>query len=261
MRLAALGAAGTGGGNRLALPTRREAPVDVKPPAVLLPAGHQLSEKVAAHLRDEVMSGRLRGGDFIRPERVASDFGVSATPVREALMALASEGTVTWQPRRGFRVARMTRDDVVDLFDVQAYIAGELAARAVRTMAAADVEGLRGLQVQLENAAAQQSVDEVHRLNHEIHRGINRSAGTSRLTALLGQLVGFVPLRYFGEVEGWAEASAHDHEAIFHALQAGDAAAARHAMAEHIRHVGDLLSNHLAQRGVFDQPDATQAPA
>ena len=164
--------------------------MDVLPSAVLLPGGHQLSEKVAAHLRDEVMSGRLRGGDFIRPERVASDFGVSATPVREALMALATEGTVTWQPRRGFRVARMTRDDVVDLFDVQAYIAGELAARAVGTMADTDVDALRTLQVQLENAAA-----------------------------------------------------------------------ARHAMAEHIRHVGDLLADHLAQRGVFDQADPTQAPA
>jgi len=235
--------------------------VDVLPSAVLLPGGHQLSEKVAAHLRDEVMSGRLRGGDFIRPERVASDFGVSATPVREALMALATEGTVTWQPRRGFRVARMTRDDVVDLFDVQAYIAGELAARAVGTMADTDVDALRTLQVQLENAAAQQSVDEVYRLNHEIHRGINRSAGTSRLTALLGQLVGFVPLRYFGEVEGWGGGSAPDHPARLDAQPAGDAAAARHAMAEHIRHVGDLLADHLAQRGVFDQADPTQAPA
>ena len=233
--------------------------MDAQARAVRLPAGQQLSEKVAAHLRDEVMSGRLRDGDFIRPERVASDFGVSPTPVREALMALASEGTVTWQPRRGFRVARMTRDDVIDLFDVQAYIAGELAARAVGILTAVDVDGLRALQVQLESAAVQQTVDEVHRLNHEIHRAINRSAGPSRLTALLGQLVGFVPLRYFAEVEGWSEASAHDHEAIFDALQDGDAEAARRAMAEHIRHVGDLLADHLSQRGVFDEPDPTQA--
>ena len=233
--------------------------MDVQGRAVRLPAGQQLSEKVAAHLRDEVMSGRLRDGDFIRPERVASEFGVSPTPVREALMALASEGTVTWQPRRGFRVARMTRGDVIDLFDVQAYIAGELAARAVGIMTAVDVDGLRALQVQLESAAVRQTVDEVHRLNHEIHRGINRSAGPSRLTAQLGQLVGVVPLRYFAEVEGWSEASAHDHEAIFDALQDGDAEAARRAMAEHIRHVGDLLADHLSQRGVFDEPDATQA--
>lgn len=61
------------------------------------PGGHQLSDKVVAHLRDQVMSGRLRGGDVIRPEAVAVEFGVSPTPVREALMTLSSEGTVTWR--------------------------------------------------------------------------------------------------------------------------------------------------------------------
>ncbi len=229
--------------------------MSVHSPTASPPVGHQLSEKVAAYLRDEVMSGRLRGGAFIRPERVAGDFGVSATPVREALMALASEGTVTWQPRRGFRVARMTRADVVDLFDVQGYIAGELAARGATLMPLAGVQRLRELQSRLEAAVTGLDVPEVHRLNHEIHRSINLCAGSSRLTALLGQLVGFVPLRFFGEVEGWSEASAHDHAAIFDALQAGNAGQARVAMAEHIKHVGALLADHLDRRGIFDTPD------
>ena len=96
----------------------------------------------------------------------------------------------------------------------------------------------------------------MHRLNHEIHPRINRSVGPSRLTNLLGQLVGFVPLRYFGEVKGWSEASAHDHSAILEALQSGDAQQARRAMSRHIRHVGALLADHLDLRGIFDLRDA-----
>ena len=63
-----------------------------------------------------------------------------------------------------------------------------------------------------------------------------------------------------GNIEEWAEASAHDHEPIFRALEAGDADAARLAMAEHIQHIGLLLTEYLEQRGVFarSEPQDTQ---
>lgn len=222
----------------------------------------QLSEDVAAHLRESIMAGELRASSFIRTEHVAAELGVSATPVREALMSLQSEGTIRWEPRRGFRVLPLSRQDVEDLFAVQAYIAGELAARAASLMDAADVDRLRTLQEELEEAARAGEASRVDALNHEIHRSINRISGAQRLTSLLGIAVNYVPRNYYGKIEGWAEASSHDHDPIFLALETGDAEAARAAMAEHIRHIGVLLVDYLEGKGVFSDPDpASISPA
>jgi DNA-binding GntR family transcriptional regulator len=200
------------------------------------------------------MVGDLRAPAYVRTEHVAAELGVSATPVREALMLLHSEGTVRWEPRRGFRVQPVTRDDVVDLFAVQAHLAGELAARAAGVLDQAGVARLRAIQAELEAAAAVDDAPAVDTLNHEIHRTINRAPGARRLAALLNTTVGYVPRHYFGRVQGWAHASAHDHGPILTALERADAEGARAAMAAHVRHIGDLLVEHLAGRGAFAAP-------
>ena len=76
----------------------------------------QLPEQVAGYVRELIISGVVRPGEFLRVERIAEEMGVSNTPVREGLLALRSEGFVQFVPRRGFVVAPFTRDDVQDLF-------------------------------------------------------------------------------------------------------------------------------------------------
>ncbi|MFC4947923.1 GntR family transcriptional regulator [Pseudonocardia sp. GCM10023141] len=213
----------------------------------------QLSETVAAYVREAIMVGELRPSAYIRTEHLATQLGVSATPVREALMILQSEGTVRWEPRRGFRVVPMSRGDVVDLFEVQAFIAGELAARSATLLPAAEITRLRTVQADLEAAARAGDTVRVDTLNHEIHRTINRAPEAGRLTSMLLMTVHYVPHSYFGRVRGWAEASAHDHDAIFVALENRDADGARLAMQGHIRHIGQLLADHLAAGGAFTQ--------
>ncbi|MEU8796612.1 GntR family transcriptional regulator [Spirillospora sp. NPDC048819] len=222
---------------------------------------HQLSEMVASHVREAIMIGELRAPDYIRTEHLAAELGISATPVREALMILHSEGAVRWEPRRGFRVLPITAQDVADLFAVQAHIAGELAARAARALDDAEIERLQRIQTRLEAAARDRDAEQVDRLNHEIHRTINRSSASHRMTSLLSLTVHYVPLGFFGTIEGWAEASAHDHSAVFDALRAHDADAARDAMAEHIRHIGRLLIDHLKSHDVLSEPTSGNRPA
>jgi DNA-binding GntR family transcriptional regulator len=210
-----------------------------------LGASQQLSHKVADNVRERIVRGELPAGEFLRTETLASELGVSATPVREALMALQSEGSVRWEPRRGYRVVTVSEEDVRDLFQVQAYLAGELAARAADVLDADAIDGLRELQTELEAAAARGDAVAVGDLNDEIHRRINKASKSERLATLLKQTVQYVPLRFFGTVEGWSQASAHDHWAIFDALGAGNGDAARDAMGRHIRHVGELVISHL----------------
>jgi DNA-binding GntR family transcriptional regulator len=217
-------------------------------------ANQQLSHRVAAWVRENIIIGQLPAGQFLRTENLAQQLKVSATPVREALMILQSEGAVRWEPRRGFRVVSVSDQDVRDLFEVQAFIAGELAARAAQIMTTADVDGLRQLQTRLEAAAEAGDVAAVDAANHEIHRRINKASDSSRLTSLLNQAVQYVPLHFFGAIAGWAQASAHDHSPIFDALAAGDAQQARKAMGAHITHIGELLEAHLRARRETPDP-------
>src|SRR5438067_5731416 len=90
----------------------------------------QLPEQVAAYVRDLITSGKARPGEFLRIEPIAEAMGTSQSPVREALLSLKGEGLVNLLPRRGFIVAPITPKDIRDLFWAQAYLAGELAARA-----------------------------------------------------------------------------------------------------------------------------------
>jgi DNA-binding GntR family transcriptional regulator len=208
----------------------------------------QLSHKVADYVRERIMTGQLPDGQFLRTESLAAELKVSATPVREALMSLQSEGTVHWEPRRGFRVVNVSEQDVRDLFQVQAYIAGELAARAAAELDADTLDELRQLQAQLEEAAKKGDLTTADAINDEIHRRINKASDSHRLATLLKQTVQYLPLKYFGTVAGWAQAAAHDHSVILQALSAGDAELARAAMASHVRHIGELLIAHLHSR-------------
>src|SRR5271155_4503539 len=90
----------------------------------------QLSDEVAGHLRAAIMSGSLRPGTFIRLDETAAKLGVSVTPVREALLKLRGEGMVQLEPHRGHVVLPLTRQDIDDIFWLQATIAREVAAAA-----------------------------------------------------------------------------------------------------------------------------------
>ena len=216
--------------------------------------GEQLSHRVAAYVRERIIIEQPPAGQFLRTEMLATELGVSATPVREALMSLQSEGTVRWEPRRGFRVISFRDEDVRDLFRVQAYIAGELAARAALVLNTEAVGRLRQLQDQLAAAAERGVPATVEDINHEIHRRINKASGSPRLSSLLDQTVRYIPLTLLDTVEGWAHASVHDHSPVIDALGAGEAEAARAAMACHIDHIGELLIAHRQSARITPAP-------
>jgi DNA-binding GntR family transcriptional regulator len=221
--------------------------------------GHrrQLSQEVADYLRDAIMAAQLASGEFVRPERIASELEMSATPVREALVTLEREGFLIWEPRRGFRVSKISSQDVQDMFNVQAFIAGELAARAADRLTDSDLGELGVLQENLERASLANDVDAVEEYNHNFHRIINQAGDSPGLARLLSLVVSYVPDRFFGSVAGWTQASVVDHAEILRALRNRDLEGARLAVVMHIRHAGSLLGDHFQPR---DQAASTDLP-
>lgn len=211
----------------------------------------QLSEEIAVYVRDLVMSGHLRAGRQLNIEALARQLKTSATPVREALLALRGEGFVEMEPRRGFRIAPLSRQDVEDMFFVQSLIAGELAGRGAELSTESFLKELVRVQERMEEADARSDEEEIEELNHEFHRMINRMASSPKLTWLLGVVVRYVPRIFFSTISGWHEASLRDHAAIIESIRNKDHASARQAMTTHIKHAGELLVLHLENQGFW----------
>ncbi|HEY3683656.1 MAG TPA: GntR family transcriptional regulator [Streptosporangiaceae bacterium] len=216
----------------------------------------QLSDEVSSYVRDLIMSGEVRQGEFLRLEHIADELGVSVTPVREAMLSLRGEGFVNLEARRGFTVAPLSRQDVEDLFRVQADVAAELTARASERSSAEVVEKLADLQERLEKAAKRKAADEVEELNFAFHRTINLTADSAKLAWILGTVVRYAPRRFFATIHGWQDASVGEHHTIIEALRESDAEKARATMHQHITHAGELLVTHLAGRGMWDDDPA-----
>jgi len=206
----------------------------------------QLSDEVAGYVRELIMSGNLRPGEFVRQERIADELQLSATPVREGLLLLSGEGFLELKPRRGFVVAPLSAPDVRDLFTAQALLAGELVSRAAVRMGPDGLRELAEVHEALRKAATDGNGDRVESLNHDFHRRINRAADAPRLAWMLSISTKFAPRRFFATIPGWPKASAQDHAAIIEAITAGDPAAARVAMMQHIENAGKLLAANFA---------------
>jgi len=210
-----------------------------------------LSDEVAARIRQLIMSGGVRPGEYLRLERLAAQFGISVTPVREALQSLRSEGFVVLEPRRGFVVARLSQQDVKDLFWVQAFIAAELTSRAAARMTPETVRELELIEQALERAAASGRPELVEEYNHAFHRGINLAADSAKLAWTLGAVSRYVPRGLFSEVPGWPAACRRDHQRVLDGLRRGSRHAASGAMRMHIMEAGELLVGYLEHRGMW----------
>jgi DNA-binding GntR family transcriptional regulator len=216
----------------------------------------QLSEEVAIHIRDLIMAGKVRPGERLRLEELAAQLGVSITPVREALLTLRGEDMVELQPRRGYVVAPLSRQDIEDVFALQANLAGELAARAARRTSQEQLAELGGLQEALREAAAGARLPELERLEFTFHRLINRVTESRKLARFLHAATRYTPHRFYASDPAWRANMVSDHEALLGALTARDADAARAAMERHFTDGAQRLIKHLDDVGMWDKRPA-----
>lgn len=206
-----------------------------------------LPDDVADHVRQLVLTGQVREGEFIRIDRISELLNISITPVREGLLTLQAEGFVELIPRRGFMVRAFSAQDVADMYWVQGQIEGELTRRAADHFAASGVDELSAIQAELEEAGAKRDHQRVAELNFQFHHAIATVVPSSRMRWFLKTVSHMAPGQLFPQVTGWTNAAVNEHGDIIEALRVGDGEAAARAMTAHVVHAGVILASQFDQ--------------
>jgi DNA-binding GntR family transcriptional regulator len=135
--------------------------------------------------------------------------------------------------------------------NVQAFIGGELAARAAENITEEQLAELKAIQDDLELAYEHTDLERTVRLNHEFHRTINVAADSPKLTQVMSTITRYAPESVFPTLQGWPKQSIRDHRLVIAAFERRDAEGARAAMAEHFTIGVAPLTDHLIERGVI----------
>jgi DNA-binding GntR family transcriptional regulator len=196
--------------------------------------------QAASELRDRILTGRLRPGDRLDLDQLTAEFGISRTPVREALLELSYEGLVAITPRSGMAVVGITPEDAVDNFAILATLAGKAAEMATARITPEGLVELRAL------AAAIDGSDDVVGANRRFHAAINHATRSPRMLTYLRQAVRIVPGNYFELFPEQEQRSRREHAGLLNAMENGDAGAARRIMEAHVLTAGEALGDWLA---------------
>lgn len=201
-----------------------------------------LRQEIANALRAALVSGEMRPGVLYSAPTLAEKFGVSATPVREAMLDLASEGLVEAVRNKGFRVTELTEQDLDDITSLRALIevptVGALAARSDAALRE-EVEELRPLAQEIERQAEIPDLIAYLEADRQFHLGLLALSGNRHLVEVVenlrsrSRLYGLPQLAQRGQLGR----SAREHQQILDLVVAGDQEGATRLMAQHIRHL------------------------
>ncbi|CAM5492591.1 GntR family transcriptional regulator OS=Streptomyces fumanus OX=67302 GN=GCM10018772_57010 PE=4 SV=1 [Streptomyces fumanus] len=195
--------------------------------------------QVLAALRAALVAGELRPGEVYSAPALGERFGVSATPVREAMQQLAQEGAVEVVPNRGFRVVERGARELAELAEVRTLIETPVVLRLARTVPAERWAGLRPLAEATVRAASANCRATYAEADRAFHRAVLALAGNEQLVRIADDLHRRAqwPLVGGPAARGRAAliADAHDHTALLDALIAGDQEAVRALLEQHFR--------------------------
>lgn len=212
------------------------------------------SQRAYRHLRQKLLDGSVPPGSRLSYGSIGREIGVSATPVREAVGQLASEGFVELVPQLGAIVRTLTREEAVELYELREALEGFAVQRAAASIAprqSAELEANLAASAALvakvrrsgKKSAARSIAAPFHALDLAFHMILLEAAGNRRMLKVVGD--SHILTRIFQADRhsfrlDILETTLAEHEAIAAAVRAGDGTAAGEAMRRHIRNSLDL---------------------
>jgi DNA-binding GntR family transcriptional regulator len=212
-----------------------------------------LHDEILERLRDLIVEGELTPGAKIPEAELCVRFGVSRTPLREALKALAAEGLVTLLPNRGAIITKTTLEEIDELFPIMGALealAGEMACARITN---AEVAALRRDHLKMVKHFERGDWIAYTKLNRAIHEAIFTAAGNSALSALYQQLlVRTHAVRFVAKksAQRWREA-VDDHEKMMLAIDKRNGKTLARLLALHLKHKADSV-----REAMRPEPDA-----
>jgi DNA-binding GntR family transcriptional regulator len=193
-------------------------------------------QDIQNRLRSDIVSGTFGFGSRLMIDELATRYGVSHMPVREALRVLHGEGLVVIEPNRGAWVRPLHPNFVEDLFDVRLAMETMLARRAAERRTEQHLQRLREAEARLEALAAAGEIASVPLANREFHAVINDAAGNPNALAVVEHhwLLLAALLQRLGHPDERFQRVIDDHQHLIYALENRDAVAAATVMAAHI---------------------------
>lgn len=225
-------------------------------------ADESLVDEIAANIRARIMNGEFAIGTPLRQAALAEEFGVSRTPIREALRQLQNGGLIEVLPNRGAVIRVPTPWEVREAYEVRAELEGMAARRAAERITRTQLGTLRKSNEVLRKALerslrSDQQLREAgspdtQAANDSFHTIICAAAGNEWLTAMVGRINESFPrnvssLALAGN-ERHRQENVAEHDEIIAAFEAGDATRAREAMHAHIMSAGEYLAAWYERR-------------
>ena len=193
--------------------------------------------QVADRLRDQIYQHELIPGDPIDEMALCERFGISRTPLREALKVLNSEGLIELIPRRGSFVRSMEIEELNELFPVMAVLEGLCAREAVENCTAQDLQQLETMHEKLENYVKESNIDAYYEQNFVFHQAVQDLSANKWLQRVIGDLRKVLRLARHMQltIPGRLEESLEEHRQIMQAFSKHDPDMADQNMQKHLK--------------------------
>lgn len=216
-----------------------------------------LTEQVHDLLMAAIVDGTLEPGRLYSVQALAGEFGVSRTPVREAMLQLARRGMVEMVPSQGVRIVRRSLEDLRDIFEVRLWLEVPAVRAAVPKMDEADVARINASYARMRECALSGDIRGLESEDRVLHAAILECSGNLRVAVLIDELRDFV----VGQGKTTTGRSrtpleiVEAHGPVVEAIERGDAEAAAEAMEVHLRSSAEaLLAQFASDPARSDRP-------
>ena len=212
-----------------------------------------LKEDIFDVLHEKIISGTYKPGDWLRQDDIATQLGVSMTPVREALDLLVSMGLAERVPYRGVRVREMSTKDVVEAYGLRLFLEALIAEEAARNITREQIAGLERTLAEMKKHESLKDVSTERRSSREFHSAIAEATKNDLLIKMYAVVSNAFPdwllyealFRYPEILADSMMSTYKEHVAIVDALKKGDADRAVQKSIEHVMESGKWLEEYL----------------
>ncbi len=207
---------------------------------------NSLRGKVFKQILDDILNGKYRTGETLVESRLADEYGVSRTPIREALKQLELEGLVSPMPNRRVVVEGVTQRDIDDIYVIRKAVEGLATRWAASNISKKELEELKQLVELEEFYTIKGDIEKTEELDSQFHTLIFQASNSKILVYILSNLHQFVK-KARGDslkVKGRLEKTYKEHLSILNAIENGDPDEAEKAMIKHIMGAKENYNAH-----------------